>query len=472
MHTLDAEFLYLEDARSPLHIAGISIFEGPPPSRAEVLQLYASKLADFPCYRQRARSLPLSLGRPVWVDDPHFDLSYHVRFTALPRPHDESALFDLVGRLMSQLLDRERPLWEAWVVEGLSGGRWALISKVHHALVDGISGVGLFAALLSPERDAPRAPEALPFRPEAAPTPLALVAAAFRALRSDAAKEGEKLISTVRDTRGRADTVRDLARGLRRLRAGLRAGTAVSLQGKVGPHRAFTAASVPFEDVQSIRKALGGTVNDVVLAILSGAYRALLLQRGDDVTRGPMRALVPISTRAAARHGTLDNHVAALFCDLPVHLAEPVARLRAVSEQMGQLKKSHVAEATAWLLDVGDLIPSVLLGSLTRAIALVMHRVPQRSFVTVATNVPGPPKTLYLLGRKMLTYYPYVPITQGARVGVAILSYDGQVAFGVTACRDSVPEIATFADALLRSTAELVEAAQRESASGTAHVRP
>jgi len=466
MHTLDAEFLYLEDAKSPLHIAGISIFEGPPPLRSEILDHYASKLADFPCYRQRARSLPFALGRPVWVDDPHFDLSYHVRWTALPAPHDESALFALVGRLMSQLLDRERPLWEAWVVEGLTGGRWALISKVHHALVDGISGVGLFAALLSPTAEHVPAPPAAPFRPEAEPSRRALFSAALRTLRGDAEKEGEKLLSTVRDSSARFQTVRDLSQGLRRLGAGLRAGTAVSLQGKVGPHRAFTAANVPFEDVQKIRKVLGGTVNDVVLAILSGAYRTLLMQRGDDVTRGPIRALVPISTRAAARHGTLDNHVAALFCDLPVHLAEPVARLHAVSEQMGQLKKSHVAEATAWLLDVGDLIPSVLLGALTRAIALVMHRVPQRSFVTVATNVPGPPKALYLLGRKMLAYYPYVPITQGARVGVAILTYDGQVAFGVTACRDSVPEISTFAEALLRSTAELVEAAQLASAHG------
>jgi diacylglycerol O-acyltransferase len=464
MHTLDAEFLFLEDSCSPMHIAGVSIFEGPPPARIEIEQLYGAKLAGYPCYRQRVRSLPLGLGRPRWADDPHFELGYHLRWTALPAPHDEAALATLVGRIMSQLLDRERPLWECWVVEGLTGGRWALVSKVHHALVDGISGVGLFASLLSEERESAAAPCAARWSPQPEPSRRALLQESWSDLRSDATPWLRALADSIRHPRERGRAVRDVAGGLGRLIYGLRTGPKVSLQGKVGLHRGYGMARASVEDLQRIRRTLGGTVNDVVLAVLSGAFRALLMHRGDAVERGPIRALVPMSIRSAARQSTLDNQVAALFCDLPVHLADPVERLHWVHAQMSALKTSHVAEATGWLLGVGDLVPAVLMGSLTRAIARLMHRIPQRSFVTVATHVQGPRVPLYLLGRKMLAYYPYVPITQGARVGTAILTYDGQVTFGVTADQDSVPEVDLFVRALSSSLLELLARSGQEVA--------
>lgn len=463
LHTLDAEFLYLEDLRSPMHIGALSVFEGPPPSRAEFTRLYSAAIARCPRYRQRVRTLPLTLGPPVWLDDSHFDLAGHLRWTILPAPRDDTALCTLMGVLMSQLLDRERPLWESWVVEGLAERRWALITKVHHSMVDGISGVGLLSALLAEQRDAV-VPAAPPWTPVREPSRAELLRATFRNVRSDAGNWLRAVQEGMRQPATALRTGRDLGIGLARLARALRAEPSVSIQGKVGTKRVYAHAAVRFQDVQDVRKILGGTVNDVVLAVLSGAYRALLLHRGDDVSRGPIRSLVPVSTRAAVGQPVLGNHIAALLCELPVHIADPVKRLRAVCAQMTELKtSSHMAEASALLFEIGDLAPPFVLGSVTRAIAQVMHRIPQRSITTVTTNVPGPRQPLYLLGRKMLAYYPYVPITQGVRVGTAILSYDGQLGFGVTADQESVPDVEVLTRALGPEMAALLSRARLAS---------
>lgn len=467
LSVLDAEFLHLEDERSPMHIACMCTFEGPVPDREETERQIASKLPRIPRYRKRPRFPPLELGRPVWVDDPHFDLGYHVRRTALPAPGDDAALCALMGRLVSQLLDRDRPLWELWIVEGLEGGRWALISKIHHSMVDGVSGVDLLGTLLDDEPDRPLAPS-IAWTPEPEPSRKAMVLDAWRGLTGDARDVVSSLVEGIRHPTRGAREVLDRAVGLaaftRRLMT-LRTG---SIQGTVGRHRAYAHASVSFADVQGIRRALGGTVNDVLLAAISAGYRTLLAQRGEDPDRARVRSLVPVSMRPPEARGLMDNRVSALLCDLPVHVAGAVERLGAVKEEMNRLKLSHMAEAGAWVIDVGDLAPPFVVGATTRLIARAMHRVPQRFLATVTTNVPGPRRPLYFAGRAMRDWFPYVPISQGLRVGTAMLSYAGRIEFGITSDYDTVPDASSLARAIEEGVQELsrISALVRENGCG------
>lgn len=459
LHALDAQFLHLEDDCSPMHIAGLCIFEGPPPERDEAVRFVSSRLPLLPRYRRRVRSVPLELGRPVWIDDARFDLDDHVHRTALPAPGDDAALCALMGRLMSTPLDRRRPLWELWIVTGLMGGRWAIISKVHHAMVDGIAGVALMATLLAEGRDtAPAA--ALPFRPAPEPSPAALILDAWKGLAEDAGALAGRLARALRDPAAAARAGAGLAAGLAVFLGRLATLRSGAIQGRVGNRRSYAHAQVALADVQAIRKALGGTVNDVILAALAGGYRDLLAHRGEDPDRAHLRSLVPVSLRAAGEEGGQDNHVSALLCDLPVDVADPVRRLHAVTAQMGRLKASHMAEAGAWVLELAALAPPMLVGPLTRLAARVMHGVPQRALGTITTNVPGPRQPLFFLGRRMTDWFPYVPISQGARVGTAILSYAGKIAFGITADRDSVRDAAILTRGVERAVAELTARAE------------
>jgi diacylglycerol O-acyltransferase len=466
LRILDAEFLHMEDDRSPMHIAGLCTFEGPAPTRDEARRLFAAKLGLIPRYRRRVRFLPLWLGRPVWVDDPHFDLDYHVRRTALPAPGDDAALCALMGRLMAQVLDRDRPLWEVWVVEGLEGGRWALISKVHHSMVDGISGVELTATLLDSEPDRPL-PAVAAWTPAPEPSRIAKVLDAWRGLAHDARRLAGNAVAVVRHPAAGAHELFDIGTGLaaftRRLLT-LRGG---AIQGNVGKHRSYAHSSASFADVQTIRKALGGTVNDVVLAAVSGGYRALLAERGEDPDTARVRSLVPVSMRAPDEHGLLDNRVSAVLCDLPVHIADPGERLHAVRAEMERLKASHMAEAGAWIVGTGDLAPPFAVGAITRLGMWVMHQFPQRSLATVTTNVPGPRQPLYCLGRKMLDWYPYVPISQGLRVGTAILSYAGRLHFGLTSDYDTVPDATVLARGIVQGVDELLALARGKAAAAS-----
>jgi diacylglycerol O-acyltransferase / wax synthase len=442
LRALDAEFLHLEDASSPMHIASLSIFEGPAPERAQMEALARSVIERVPRYRQRLQPAG-GLAAPCWSDDPAFNIDYHLRFTALPSPHDERALCELMGRLMSQLLDRERPLWECWVVEGLAEGRWAMIGKVHHSFVDGLSGVGLMSTWLDP----------LPVAPPAASRPEAHASPARR----KPPQPGRPHSSLQR--------LLEAGRGFARLAGAMRLTRNSSLQGKVGAHRAYAFASVSLDDVHRVRAALGGTVNDVVLALLTQAYRTLMLRRGDDPSGGPLRALVPVSTRKPNDHGGHGNQVAALFCDLPVDLDQPLARLRAVSSRTQELKQSsRIAEATDSLVQLADRLPAGVLAAATRAVARTMHRFPQRSVGTITTHVRGPEQALHCLGRPMLEYYPLVPIMQGVRVGSAVLSYHGRLGFGFNADYGSVPEIDIAARAVESELAALLAIARLHAA--------
>jgi diacylglycerol O-acyltransferase len=455
MHTLDAEFLHLEDGVGHLHIAGIAVFEGAAPSEQELCDLIESKLHLIPRYRQRVRTVPLELGRPVWVDDPHFHLRYHVRHTALPAPGDDATLCRLMGRLMSQPLDPDRPLWETWLVEGLADDQWAIIFKVHHCMVDGISGVGLLTALLDID---PNASIAAPQRwtPEPEPTGASMVLGAWAGLVEDLVDRAQEIPGAVRHLDRTARAVVSTLEGFIGFGRNLRTTPPLSIEGSIGPHRSWAHSSVDLGDVKKIGATFGGTVNDVVLAAVTQGYRDLLVAHGEDPAEAVIRTLVPVSVRHGDGEGVPDNRVSALLLELPVDVADPVEQLTAVRERMSNLKASHMAEAGEWLTSTADLAPPIVIGQLSRLAVRAAGRLPQHSVNTVTTNVPGPQFPLFCLGRQMVGYRPFVPIFHGIRVATAILSYDGRIEFGVTGDYDTMPDVALLADGAVAAIENLV----------------
>ena len=450
MSALDASFLAVEDSVTHMHIGVVGIFDGPPPAYQELRAMVAGKLARLPRYRQVVRFVPLGLARPLWVDDRHFNLDYHLRRTALPAPGGEAELRHLVARVMSQQLDRAKPLWEMWIVEGLDEGRWALISKFHHCMVDGVAGVDLLSVLLDQQRS-PRAPSEDAWTPEASPEGAELVVRAV-------AMSLQSPYEAVRTLPAPAQMLRTgerAARGLLRFSNVIRPSASCSLNGPVGPHRRWSWARAQLSDVKAVRAAFGGTVNDVVLACIAGGFRELLISRGEPVNR-VLRTLVPVSVRSPGEYGIYNNRVSAMFAELPVGIEEPVARLRAVSVQMAELKDSHEAVAGEVLASLTWFAPPLLLALAER----LATRLPQHSINTVTTNVPGPQQPLYAAGRRMLESFPYVPLGGHVRVGVAIFSYDGACAFGVTGDYDTAPDIDVLCAGIERSLAELVERAR------------
>jgi diacylglycerol O-acyltransferase len=452
----DASFLDVENDVNHMHIGSVGVFEGPAPSRGEMCAAVESKLHLVPRYRQKVRYPPLRLGPPVWIDDTHFNLDYHVRRTALASPGGEEELRTLVGRVMSQQLDRAKPLWEMWVAEGLGGGRWALISKVHHCMVDGVSGTDLLAVLLDAEREPTRAPPPR-WVPDPEPSAADLLAQPLaRRLASplDALAAGREL---VRGPRHAAELALETLRGTAAMSGLLRPTPRSSLNGPIGPHRRWDWAHAQLSDVKTVRAALGGTVNDVVLAVISRAFRDLLLARREDPSRLVVRTLVPVSVRRPGERGTYNNRVSAMFAELPVAMEGPVERLEAMRIQMEGLKQSKQAVAGEVLTSLSGFAPALLLALGTR----LAFRMPQRSLNTVTTNVPGPQHPLYAAGRRMLEAIPYVPLAGRVRAGVAIFSYDGALKFGVTGDYDTAPDVQVLCDGIEKGMAELVEAAQQ-----------
>jgi diacylglycerol O-acyltransferase / wax synthase len=446
MNPLDAEFLYLEDGTAHMHIASCAIFEGPEPPYDDLITLFASKLPLVPRYRQRVRFVPMDLGRPVWVDDPHFNLEYHVRHTALPPPGDKAALCRLMGRLMSQELDRARPLWETWIVGGLAGGHWAAVSKVHHSMVDGVAGVDLVAAVLDLDRTHTPTMVVDDWEAEPEPSGLGLALDVTRELVTAPRRVIGQTWRAIRAPRHTLERGWTVASGLRRYGSALLPTPRTSLDGTIGPHRRWTFTGVSLADVRTIRRAFGGTVNDVVLAAITSGFRDLIVARGEDPQHVALRTLVPVSVRGDTGRGVYDNRVSAIFLDLPVHLEDPLERLAAVHEQMDRLKQSHEPEAGEALTHLAAAVPPTLTARATHLAARLMAHVPQRTMNTVTTNVPGPQFPLYAAGREMLEYLPFVPLGPGVRIGVAILSYNGQLRFGVTGDYDTAPDIDVLAD--------------------------
>ena len=454
---LDSLFLHVEDGVTHMHIASCAIFEGPPPPYQEFVDLVARKLPLLPRYRQRVRFVPGQLGRPVWADDPHFNLAYHIRHSALPPPGGEEELNNLMGRLMAVELDRHRPLWEVWMIEGLAAGRWALISKVHHCMVDGISGTDLMVQLLDSRRRH-RKPTHMAWVPAPEPSDAGLVVGAVMDLFRTPAEQARAARAMLRRPGSAVAALGDMLGGAIALQRGLRPTPALSIEGAIGPHRRWAVARTSLDELKAIRTALGGTVNDVVLAVITGAFRDLLLERGEPVDDAVLHSLVPVSVRPADDR-TPNNQVAAMIAQLPIGIGDPVERLNSIRQQMTELKASHEAEASEAMNALAGFTPPMLHALGLRSATATLRRIPQRSVNTVTTNVPGPQFPLYALGREMVEYLPYVPLSQGVRVGVAILSYNGQVRFGVTGDYDTVPEVPWFCTRVEACIAELSERA-------------
>ncbi|MGZ6897056.1 MAG: WS/DGAT/MGAT family O-acyltransferase [Acidimicrobiia bacterium] len=449
--SLDAMFIAIEDPVNHMHIGSIGIFEGPSPGFDAVRLVVRSKLPLVPRYHQRVREAPFSVGRPLWIDDVHFDLRYHLRHSALP-PDEPRALEHLVERVMSQALDRARPLWEMWVVEGLPDDRWALVSKVHHCMVDGIAGTDLLAVMMDLEPDAPTV--TLPpwtYSPEPTRAQLAWDTLTMSAAAVTGAARG--LLDASLHPRQAVGAFRDFAAGAAALVAPKHR-AAGTLTGPIGPHRRWTRASASIDDVRTIRGAFGGTLNDVVLAAITRGFRALLLDRGEPVAGRSVSSLVPVSMRTADARGVFDNRVAAFHALLPVGIEDPVDTLAAVRAHLDELKRSHEVDASEVVLSAGDIVPPVLAAALAR---VVVHA--QDTFQTVTTNVPGPQFPLYLAGRRMIEAYPYVPVAGHIQMDVAIWSYCGTLYFGVTGDLDGAPDIEVLAHGIEAGFAELTKAA-------------
>lgn len=448
---LDASFLHLEDSASHMHVASVMLFEGPPPPYEELLEAIERRLGLVPRYRQRLAFVPLGQGRPRWVDDPHLNLRYHVRSTALPAPGSEEQLKELAGRVFAQQLDRDKPLWEVWLVEGVEGDRFAMLSKTHHALVDGISSVDIISVLFdtSPE---PAAPTDTGDRwlPRPLPTPAQLLG---EALLERATIPGELARSVRAVFRGPLrvlEGVRDAAVGVGAMAwAGLNPAPPSPYNESIGPHRRFTWVRANLADMKAIKNELGGTVNDVVLATIAGALGKHLRRRGQNTDGVELKALVPVSVRADVERGALGNQVAAMMAPLPVWCKDPVARLDIVREELKGLKSGGQAVGAQVLTELSGFAPATVMGQASRLMAR------QRFFNLVITNVPGPQIPLYLAGRRMIDPFPMVPLAKNQALGVALLSYAGRINFGLVGDYDLMWDLDDFASDVRESLAEL-----------------
>jgi WS/DGAT/MGAT family acyltransferase len=456
---LDASFLHIEDGVSHMHIASIAIFEGPPPPFGDIVDMVDAKLDLVPRYRQKVKFVPFELGRPVWVDDLHFNIEYHLRHTALPAPGGENELRKLVGRVMSQQLDRSKPLWEIWVVEGLEDNRWAMLSKTHHALVDGVAGTDLLTVIMDLSPDTPRPEHPSRWTPHAEPSGVELVVEAVENMARSPYEQLRAARAQARLVRHLTSYVGEVASGVFALSGLVRPTPLSSLNGPLGPHRRYAWATTSVDDIKEVRQEHGGTFNDVVLASISNGFRELLLSRGEDVER-VVRTLVPVSVRPrdaegkAIGDGTFENKVSAMFAELPVEIEDPVMRLHAITDQMKDLKESKQAMAGEALTSMSGFAPPMLLALGMR----LATRAGQRNVNTVTTNVPGPQFPLYAAGRRMLRAFPYVPLGGQIRIGIAIFSYDGEVNFGITGDYDTTPDIDVLAHGIEDGMAQLLKA--------------
>ena len=446
---LDASFLALEEGGAHMHVGSVLLFDGAAPDYEDLIAHVERRLALVPRYRQKLAFPPLVQSRPVWVDDPHFNARYHVRHTALPEPAGEQQLRRLAGRLFAQRLDRSKPVWELWLVDRVGDDRFALISKTHHCLVDGISGVDIATVLFDLDAAPPPQPDTEPWVPRPEPTSAALLADAL-------AERAATPLGLARLAAGAVARPRDAIAAGATAVAGLAAMTQAGLGGaprsplnvKIGPHRRFAWVDGELATFKAIKDALGGTVNDVVLTVVTGALRSHFLAHGYD-TGIELKAMVPVSVRADSERGALGNRVAAMYAPLPIGLEDPIARYRSIHEAMRGLKESGQAVGAEALTTLADFAPPTILSQALRLQAV------QRFFNVTVTNVPGPQFPLYLLGRRLARLYPLVPIDENAALGIAIMSYTGRIDFGLVSDYDALPDVDDVAAALEGAIAEL-----------------
>ena len=454
----DAAFLYSEDASTPMQVGGVVILEPDPGTLRyqDIVDLIESRLSLVPRYRQRVRMVPGRLARPVWVDDDNFDLNYHVRRSALPRPGTPDQLDDLIGRLISRPLDRSRPLWEMYIVEGLAGGRVAIVNKTHHAMVDRIGAVDVAAAIL----DITRRPRTLPdepWIPTPAPSDVDLVIDAVADITARPGEVLELLRLAAADVESTVSKVTNAGLDLvQMVRRTVSSAPRSPLNVTVSGQRRFATSRVDLGDIRAIRTAHGGSVNDVILAVITGALRTWLLARGEAVTSSTtLRALVPMSVRPAAAADLSAQEaipVVSYLVDMPIAEPNPVMRLHQVSYAMGAHLESGRQVGADSLLRLGRFAPPTLhaLG------ARVAGQLSRRSYNVLVTNAPGPQVQLFAAGSPVVAMYPVAPLAGGQALAVACTSYHGGVFFGLTGDRDAIPDLAHFAEHLGQAVDELL----------------
>ena len=457
---LDSSFLHLEDGPAHMHVASTLIFEGPAPDYVEFREHIRSRLHLVPRFRQKLRFVPFGQGRPIWVDDPQFNLDYHVRHTALPEPGSEQQLRTLAARVFSQRLDRTKPVWELWLADGLRDGRFAIVGKSHHCLVDGVSGMDITTVLFDTQPEPAPQPEPEPWAPPPEPSDAQVLG---RALVERATTPAEAVRGVRAVLRRPRQVGRAMVDGLESVGALARAGISAPpspFNVEISPYRRFAWVRADLAEFKRIKEAAGGTVNDVVLAAVAGALGRYLRARGHATADLELKAMVPISVRAADESGDLGNRVSAMYASLPVGIEDPGERLRAVSLSMGDLKESKQAVGASILTGLADFAPPTILGQAGR----MQSR--QRFFNMVVTNVPGPQFPLYLMGRELEAVFPMVPLAKRQAVCFGIMSYNGQVNFGLVGDYDAMADIDSLARDLSESIAELASLAPERSRKG------
>lgn len=459
LSAVDASFLANEGPTSHMHVGAMVILEGPPPPFEEFLDGLRARLHLVPRYRQKLAHHPG--GRPLWIDDPDFNLEYHVRQTALPRPGSESQLMRLAARVMSQQLDRTKPLWEVWLVEGVEGGRVGMITKTHHALIDGVSGVDLATVMFDLDpvpRDLGEETQGLEaWTPAPEPSGAELVAGGIAGLARTGIGLAAGALNALSRPQEAVAQAREAAEGLGEIMwAGLNPAPPTPLNVEIGPHRRFVGVRCELQDFKTVKNTFGGTVNDVVLTVVSGALREWLGARGVRTEGLELRALVPVSIRGEHEQGQLGNRIAAMRGPLPVYVDDPVARLAVVREAMDGLKESKQAVGAEVMASVQNFAPPTVLAQAVRI------NFSTRLFNLIVTNVPGPQFPLYVRGREMVDVFPVAFLPKGHALAIAIMSYNGGLNFGLLGDFDAMPDIESFGDGLSAALAELVALAARE----------
>lgn len=441
LSALDSMFLQIEDANVHMHVAAVALFETGPLANPDgtlaierIRGMIESALEVSPRFKQKLDYVPVT-GDPVWIDDARFNLAYHVRHTSLPKPGSMRMLKRLAGRILSQKLDRSKPLWEFWVVEGVEDDKFAIIGKAHHCMVDGISGFDILGGMLRLDPD-PTVTQPEKWYPRPAPTPARLLLEEIRRRASLPFSLIAAVPDVIRHPLDIADDVRETLAGLREtVNAGLQPTVSTPLNPEIGPYRRFDWTRTEIAAIKEVRSQLGGTLNDVVLATAAGAIGRYLRRRGLSTEEGIFRAQVPVSIRNESERGQAGNRVVMLMADLPIDERDPCERLRRVTETTQKLKQSRQRSGVEFLEQVGDRAGSSFWHLFARFATW------QRSFNTVITNVPGPQRTIYLLGARMLAIHPLVPLAFNQALGIALFSYDGSLFWGINSDWDALPDV-------------------------------
>jgi len=456
LSSVDASFLAQEREGSHMHIGGLMIFEGPAPGPEEFAAYLESRLHLVPRYRQKVSFPRFEMGRPLWIDDPSFNIGYHVRHAALPGPGSVEQLRLLAGRIFSQRLDRSKPLWELWLVEGYQRDKFVIINKTHHSLVDGVSGADLTTVLFDLQRDGTKVPPPeRAWSPSPEPSDAGVVAKGLGELATVPLSLTRRALGAAASPGRSVAVAREAAAGLGEvIWGGVSPAPQTPLNGPIGPHRRMTWARVPLPDLKKIKNELGGTVNDVFLAVITGALRHWLRSRGVRTEGLEIRSAVPVSVRAAGDGGSLGNQITIMIGRLPTFADDPVERMRLVKDSMKDLKSSKQALGAEVIASLEDFAPPTIFARASR-----LH-FSTRMYNLLTTNVPGPQFPLYLLGRELLELVPIAFLAPDQRLAVAAMSYNGSVTISLIGDYDGMPDLEALADLVIDEVAALRSAAK------------